>query len=136
MSSAFEVRLDVPFDEAVERVSEALREEGFGVLTEIDIKGALKEKIGVDFRKYAILGACNPRLAHRALSARPDVGLLLPCNVTVEEVGDGITVRIVDPTMMMTAGSVDDDPTVAEVAAEAHTLLGRVAASLRERHNA
>lgn len=136
MSSSFEARLDVPFEDAVERVAEALRQEGFGVLTKIDIKGALKEKIGVDFRDYAILGACNPELAYRALSARPDVGLLLPCNVTVEEGDDGIVVRIVDPMTMMMAGSLADDPTVADVAAEARALLERVAASLREQSNA
>jgi len=132
MTSAFEIRIEAPFEEVLGRVTEALREQGFGVLTRIDIKSALKEKIGVDFRDYVILGACNPKLAHRALSARPDVGLLLPCNVTVEQTGDRVTVRIVDPMEMMAAGSIADDATVGEVAAEAHRLLERVANSLGE----
>jgi uncharacterized protein (DUF302 family) len=95
--NAFELQLDVPFDEALERVGAALREQGFGILTRIDVKSTLKEKLGVDFREYVILGACNPKLAHRALSARPEVGLLLPCNVTLEKANGGVLVRIADP---------------------------------------
>lgn len=128
---AFEVRLDATFDEAVERVGDALREQGFGVLTRIDVTGTFKEKLDVDFRDYVILGACNPKLAHRALSARPDVGLLLPCNVTVEEEADGrIMVRIADPELMMSAGGLGEDPAIAAVAADARELLQKVAASL------
>lgn len=128
---AFEVRLDATFDEAVERVGESLREQGFGVLTRIDVKGTFKEKLDVDFRDYVILGACNPKLAHRALSARPDVGLLLPCNVTVEAETDGrVTVKIADPELMMSAGGFGRDPAVAAVGAEARELLRKVAASL------
>ena len=128
---SFDVRLDTTFDDALEQVGEALREHGFGLLTRIDVKSTLKEKLDVEFRDYAILGACNPGLAHRALSARPDVGLLLPCNVTVEAEADGgVTVRIADPGLMMSVGGVGEDPAVAAVANEARELLRGVAASL------
>jgi uncharacterized protein (DUF302 family) len=126
----FEVSLGVGFDEAVELVQEELKKEGFGILTRIDVHDAFREKLDVDFRKYAILGACNPPLAHRALSDRPDVGLLLPCNVTVEEAADGSLVRIIDPEAMMEAGGMADDPTLAEVGAEAKLKLERVASAL------
>jgi uncharacterized protein (DUF302 family) len=126
------VTLQEPFAEAVDRVQAALKEEGFGVLTRIDIHDAFKEKLGVDFRRYSILGACNPPLAHKALSSRPDVGMMLPCNVTVEEDGQGgSVVRIVDAHAMMQAGGLAGDPVLAEVGEEAAERLGRVAASLR-----
>ena len=130
---AFEVELDCTFDEAIERVSAALKEQGFGILTRIDVKSTLAEKLGVEFRDYVILGACNPRLAHRALSARPEVGLLLPCNVTVEQSGGGVSVRIADPQVMMTTGGFEDDETIAGVAAEARELLTKAARTLAER---
>ena len=129
---AFEVRLDGPFEKAIETVTAALKEQGFGILTRIDVKATFKQKLDVDFRPYVILGACNPKLAHRALSARPDVGLLLPCNVTVEEVDGGVAVKIADPEIMMATGDFEDDATVAGVAAEARTLLKQAAASLEE----
>ena len=129
---AIEVTLQESFAEAVEKVQAALKEEGFGVLTRIDIHDAFKEKLGVDFRHYTILGACNPPLAHKALSSRPDVGMMLPCNVTVEEDGQGgSVVRIVDAHAMMSAGGLAGDPVVAEVGEEAAERLGRVAESLR-----
>ncbi len=129
---AHEVTLDVPYDLAVERVMEALKAEGFGVLTRIDVHDAFKEKLGVDFRRYVILGACNPALAHRVLGARPDAGILLPCNVTVEDDGQGGSlVRIVDADTMMKAGGLDADPVVAEVGGQAGAKLARVAESLR-----
>jgi len=118
-SIAFEVNLSESYDDAVKRVTEALAAEGFGVLTRVDIHNAFAEKLGVEFRPYSILGACNPKLAHKALSNRPDAGLLLPCNVTVEQAGDGSVVRIVDPASMMKAGGMDSDPTLAEVGNEA-----------------
>ncbi len=127
---AFEVTIPAPFDEAQEKVVAALQAEGFGVLTRIDVHDTLKAKLDVDFRKYAILGACNPPLAHKALSSRPDAGLMLPCNVIVEEVEAGTLVRIVDPAAMMKAGGLEDDPAMQEVGGEAGARLKRVADAL------
>lgn len=129
----FEVRLDLPYAEAVEKVIAALKAEGFGVLTRIDVRATLKEKLGEEFRAYVILGACNPPLAHRALSQDPVVGLMLPCNVTVEEEpGGGSIARIANPEMMLTVGSLQDNPTLLEVAQQAKSRLERVAAALLE----
>jgi uncharacterized protein (DUF302 family) len=123
------VTLTGAFDDAVARVTAALKAEGFGVLTQIDVRETLKQKLDVAFRPYMILGACNPPLAYRALSLAPEIGLLLPCNVTVSEVAPGqIDVGLVDPTMMM---SVTARPELAEVAGEARAKLERVAAALR-----
>ncbi len=127
---AYNVRLDTPYSESLERVIAALKDEGFGVLTRIDVHDAFKEKLGADFRNYTILGACNPPLAHRALSARPDAGLMLPCNVVVEEADGGTLVRIVDAAAMMQAGGLDGDPVLKEVGGEAEARLKRVAAAL------
>ena len=128
---AYEVMIDAPYEEALPRVIEALKQEGFGVLTRIDVHDALKEKLGVEFRNYSILGACNPPLAHRALSSRPDAGLMLPCNVVVEQSGEGTLVRIVDPAAMMQAGGLAGDPVLQEVGAEAEAHLKRVAEALK-----
>jgi len=127
---AFEVTIEAPFDKAQEKVIEALKAEGFGVLTRIDVHDTFKAKLDVEFRKYAILGACNPTLAHKALSNRPDAGLMLPCNVIVEEVGAATLVRIVDPAAMMIAGGFEGDPVMQEVGGEAGARLQRVADSL------
>lgn len=127
---AFEVTIDAPYADAVNRVIEALKQEGFGVLTRIDVHDTLKEKLDVEFRNYSILGACNPPLAHKALSHRPDAGLMLPCNVIVEEAGEGTLVRIVDPAAMMQAGGLEGDPTMEEVGGEAGARLKRVAEAL------
>ncbi len=128
---AHEVALAMPYEQALERVIDALKTEGFGVLTRVDIHDAFKEKLGVDFRRYSILGACNPPLALKALSARPDAGMMLPCNVTVEEDGHGGSiVRIVDADHMMKASGLDADPALAEVGGEAGERLARVAAKL------
>ena len=115
------LRLNLPFEQAVQKTIEALKVEGFGVLTEIDVKATLKQKLNADFRRYVILGACNPPLAHRALSANLDVGLLLPCNVTVYEEGDDSVVTAVDPLVML--GALKDDQLVCDVAEEAKAKL-------------
>jgi uncharacterized protein (DUF302 family) len=129
---AYEVLLKSPYNQSLERVIAALKAEGFGVLSRINIHDAFKEKLGVDFRPYTILGACNPPLAHKALSSRPDAGLLLPCNVIVEATAEGTTlVRIVDPAAMMRAGGFENDPVLKEVGGEAERRLRRVATALR-----
>jgi len=132
---AFEVRLSDDYATALDRVTAALKAEGFGILTRIDVDKTLKEKIGAEFRPYAILGACNPPLAHKALSHDAEVGLMLPCNVTVEVApdGQGCITRIADPQMMLSAGRFADDPVLAEVAGDARARLGRVAETLRSR---
>ncbi len=107
--------LDVPFDEADRRVRDALQAEGFGILTEIDVKATMKKKLDIDFPRYAILGACNPPLAHQALQAEPDIGLLLPCNVVVRELPDGRTmVEAIDPVIQLSVADNPDLPAVAE----------------------
>jgi uncharacterized protein (DUF302 family) len=124
---ALRIRLEMPYEEAMARVTAALKEEGFGVLTEIDVKATLKQKLDADFRKYAILGACNPPLAYKALGTELEIGLLLPCNVIVyEEDGDSV-VSIVDPISML---GVVDSPELKPVADEARARLGRVAKAL------
>lgn len=123
------VRLKMDFASALARVTEALKAEGFGILTEIDVKETLKKKLDVDFRPYKILGACNPPLAYRALSIAPEVGLLLPCNVTVAHVEDGVTdVSLVDPLAML---GVMHHADLQPVADDAAARLDRVAASLQ-----
>lgn len=128
----FEVQINLPYESAVEVVTGALKAEGFGVLTRVDVKATMKEKLGADFRPYVILGACNPPLAHRALSANAQVGLMLPCNVTVEELPDGSSLaRIANPIMMMTAGNLGENPELVEVAQLAYEKLARVSQSLQ-----
>jgi len=132
-SLGMEVRLEVPFAAALARTREALKAEGFGVLTEIDMQAAFKDKLGRAFRPYVILGACNPPLAHRALSADPEIGLLLPCNVTVEA-GDtgGAVVRLVDPERLMAVAALAGSAELALVAKDAGARLRRVAMALGE----
>ena len=117
-----------PFSSALERVISALKDEGFGVLSDIDIQKAMKEKLGVDMPAYRILGACNPPLAHRALQAEPEIGLLLPCNVTVRDEADGkVSVGFLDPQTMV---QMTSNPSVASVADEAGERLRRVQSAL------
>ena len=124
----FERRLEhTTVAQALERVTAALKVEGFGILTQIDVKETLKQKLDVDFRRYLILGACNPLLAHRALSIDPQVGLLLPCNVVVQESGDGVTVSIADPRAMFT---VSGNQALAPIVKEAEQRLRRVVTAL------
>jgi uncharacterized protein (DUF302 family) len=124
----FGTTLAVPFDEAVERTTAALKAEGFGVLTTIDVRQTLKEKLDIEFEPYAILGACNPQLAHRALQAEHELGLLLPCNVIVHEHAGMLVVSIVDPAQML--GVVGNNPELRAVAAAAGERLRRVVAAL------
>lgn len=116
-------RVSSDFDAAVEEVSAALRAEGFGVLTTVDVRDVLKKKLDLEFRPYKILGACNPQLASQALSEEPEIGLLLPCNVVVQDSGDGVTVSIVDPKAMF---SVVENPRLRAVVEEADRRLSRV----------
>lgn len=129
----FEVQLSQPYEAGLELVTQALKTEGFGVLTHIDVRATLQEKLGADFRPYAILGACNPPLAHRALTADGSAGLMLPCNVTVEATDNGGSlVRIANPESMLRAGGFSNNATLREVASEARARLERVAERLAE----
>ena len=127
----YEVRLTVPKGKAIDMVVDALKSEGFGVLTRIDIDQAFKEKLGVQFRPYTILGACNPSLAHIALTSEPEIGLMLPCNVTVEADINGSLVRIINPNVMLETEDFADNEELREVASDARRRLRRVADRLR-----
>lgn len=128
MSYYHSAKLNGTFEEVIEKVTAALKEEGFGVLTQIDIQTTLKNKIGVDFKKYQILGACNPQFAHKALSAEDKIGVFLPCNVVVTEANDGkIEVAAVDPVASMV--SVENNE-LGGLAQEVQDKIKRVIASL------
>jgi uncharacterized protein (DUF302 family) len=126
---AFRARIDAPYTQALARVKEALKAEGFGVLTEVDVQSTFAEKLGVEFRAYAILGACNPPLSHRALSRELDAGLVLPCNVVVYENGVGTDVVIADPEVIVQSLG---KPRLESIAREARDKLERVSAALRD----
>lgn len=126
---AHRVELDVPYEKAIERAKTALQEQGFGVLTEIDIKAALKEKIGVDVDRYVILGACNPPLAHRALQSEQEIGILLPCNVVVYETkSGGSVVAAMAPKAAMSV--VGANPELEKVADEAEERIRKAMKTL------
>jgi uncharacterized protein (DUF302 family) len=120
--SGYTLRRDtaLPYDAAVARVRQALAEQGFGVLTEIDVRATMKAKLGLDVPAQVILGACRPELAHRALTAAPSIAGLLPCNVVVREEGGHTVVEAIDPAAM---AQLEDDPEVAQVAGEARTRI-------------
>ncbi len=126
-SYGFGTTLSVPYEEAIPRVTEALKAEGFGVLTEIDVRRTLREKLGAEMEPYIILGACNPSLAHRALEQEPDIGLLLPCNVVVRTEGEGSRVEVADPQVML---GIVGNKELNAVAEEAQKRLQRVVVSL------
>ena len=123
------ITLDVPFDEAVPRVKAAFKEQGFGILTEIDVKATLKEKIDADVDPYIILGACNPELAKRALEIEPEIGLLLPCNVVVREFGGKVLVHALDPALMV---SIPGRPELQAIADDAAVRVTRALDTLSD----
>lgn len=127
MSYGFSKKVDLPFDAAVEKVTSELQNEGFGVLTTIDVQETLKKKLNVDFQKYKILGACNPPFAYKALLAEEEIGLLLPCNVIVYEKNGSRVVAAFDP---MSMSRVMDNPAVEPIAAEMKLRLKRVIAAV------
>jgi uncharacterized protein (DUF302 family) len=123
------IRTNLDYETALVKTVDALKAEGFGILTEIDVRETMRKKLGVELLPYKILGACNPPLAHRALTIAPEVGLLLPCNVTVRRLEDGaVEIGLIDPLMMM---GVISNPALKPIAEDARTRLDRVAQSLK-----
>jgi uncharacterized protein (DUF302 family) len=128
MSYYFSKKVKIPYDEAITKVTEELKKEGFGILTEIDVKETLKKKLDVDFHKYKILGACNPQYAYRALQSEDKIGLMLPCNVIVQETPDGLVeVAAIDPIASMQAVENNE---LGEVASGVQSKLKKVIESI------
>ena len=128
MAYYFSKTLEMPFDEAIRHVTGALAGKGFGVLTTIDVRATMKQKLDIDFKPYTILGACNPQFAHRALQVEDKIGTMLPCNVVVQETGNGrVEVSAVDPAASMQA---IDNPKLASIAGDVRGLLKQVVAGL------
>jgi uncharacterized protein (DUF302 family) len=127
MAYTFGTTIDAPFDDVVTTVTDALAGEGFGILSTIDVQATLKAKLDIDGPRYLILGACNPPFAHQAVTADPDIGALLPCNVVVREEDDRIAVRFMDPEAVLT---LVDHPDIAEIAAEVGARLRRISDGL------
>ena len=128
MNYTFSKSIPLDFETALARTKEELKREGFGVLTEIDVQATLRQKLNVDFRKYKILGACNPPFAHQALQAEPRIGTLLPCNVVVQELPDGRTeVSAINPLVSMkTVGNPRLEPIGSQVAAKLQAVVDRL----------
>ena len=122
--------LEAPLEQARATVTAALKEQGFGVLTEIDVRATFKEKLGVEFGPYVILGACNPHIAHRALTADPSIGLLLPCNVTLRTVPGGTEVSLVDPEVLLSVAGPSAPPALAGLQSEAKLKLKAALATI------
>jgi uncharacterized protein (DUF302 family) len=130
----YDVELPLGFDEAIERVTQELKAEQFGIISRIDLHTTFKKKLGLDGMPHTILGACNPKLAYKAVSAMPEAAIMLPCNVTVQSVGEKLTiVRIVNPSAVMAAAGLEKFPVVREVGEEADAKLKRVAQALATR---
>jgi len=129
MAYSFSTTVDLPFDEAVSRTTDVLQRHGFGVLTQIDVKQTLKKKLDVEFRPYVILGACNPQMAHQALQAEDKIGLMLPCNVVVQQQKSGeVEISAVDPVASMQA---IDNPHLGDIANQVRGMLRQVIAEVR-----
>lgn len=125
---SFQTRLDLPYEQAIAKVTAALKAQGFGVLTEIDVKATMKQKLGVDFRKYIILGACNPPLAHQALRAELNIGLFMPCNAIIyEDDAGGCVVAILDPAALLEMSGASGLDALAE---DGHERIRRVMEAL------
>ena len=129
----FDIELPSGFSEAIDQVKDALKQQGFGILTEIDLQAAFREKLGREFRPYIILGACNPPLAFSAVTANPAVGLLLPCNVTIESIGEHRTmVRLTNPEVLLATAALEASPELTNIARDASERMGRVTATLTQ----
>ena len=130
---SYDAELNASFDDSIERVTAALKAEGFGIISRIDLHSTFKAKLDVDMPPHTILGACNPKLAYKAVTAMPEAAMMLPCNVTVQQLDEQrVIVRIVSPEVIMSGSGLDGEPAVEQVGAEANERLKRVAAALSE----